>query len=55
MAVIKVNKYTMNSIQSIYSPIHCIVILDCAVKNIPFYEKCGFTPKESQMAWYIPT
>ncbi|KAI8079514.1 uncharacterized protein B0P05DRAFT_540884, partial [Gilbertella persicaria] len=30
------------------------VILDCAVKNIPFYEKCGFTPKESQMAWYIP-
>ncbi|KAL9545352.1 hypothetical protein PS6_008267 [Mucor atramentarius] len=31
------------------------VILDCAVKNIPFYEKCGFTPKESQMAWYIPS
>ncbi|CAO3633321.1 unnamed protein product [Mucor hiemalis] len=31
------------------------VILDCSVKNIPFYEKCGFTPKESQMAWYIPT
>lgn len=30
------------------------VILDCAVKNIPFYEKCGFAPKESQMAWYIP-
>ncbi|KAI8380250.1 acyl-CoA N-acyltransferase [Blakeslea trispora] len=30
------------------------VILDCAVKNIPFYEKCGFVPKESQMAWYIP-
>ncbi|KAI8973229.1 acyl-CoA N-acyltransferase [Mycotypha africana] len=30
------------------------VILDCNVNNIPFYEKCGFTPKESQMAWYIP-
>ncbi|KAI9478494.1 MAG: acyl-CoA N-acyltransferase [Benjaminiella poitrasii] len=29
------------------------VILDCATKNIPFYEKCGFVPKESQMAWYI--
>ncbi|KAG1049299.1 hypothetical protein G6F46_006542 [Rhizopus delemar] len=30
------------------------VILDCSTKNIPFYEKCGFAPKENQMAWYIP-
>ncbi|KAI8391382.1 acyl-CoA N-acyltransferase [Radiomyces spectabilis] len=29
------------------------VILDCAVKNIPFYEKCGFQQKECQMAWYV--
>ncbi|CEG78656.1 Putative Glucosamine-phosphate N-acetyltransferase [Rhizopus microsporus] len=26
---------------------------DCSAKNIPFYEKCGFTLKENQMAWYI--
>lgn len=36
-------------------PCLLLVILDCAVKNIPFYEKCGFVPKESQMAWYIPS
>ncbi|CAO3691771.1 hypothetical protein G6F56_006754 [Rhizopus delemar] len=30
------------------------VILDCSTKNIPFYEKCGFLPKENQMAWYLP-
>ncbi|KAI8331380.1 acyl-CoA N-acyltransferase [Chlamydoabsidia padenii] len=30
------------------------VILDCALKNVPFYEKCGFTQKEMQMAWYVP-
>ncbi|KAI7903024.1 uncharacterized protein BX663DRAFT_509275 [Cokeromyces recurvatus] len=29
------------------------VILDCATKNVPFYEKCGFSLKENQMAWYI--
>ncbi|ORY91279.1 acyl-CoA N-acyltransferase [Syncephalastrum racemosum] len=31
------------------------VILDCSAKNIPFYEKCGFTQKEYEMAWYVPT
>ncbi|RUP48589.1 hypothetical protein BC936DRAFT_144349 [Jimgerdemannia flammicorona] len=30
------------------------VILDCSQKNIPFYEKCGFTHKEYEMAWYVP-
>ncbi|KAL0095709.1 acyl-CoA N-acyltransferase [Phycomyces blakesleeanus] len=30
------------------------VILDCSAKNIPFYEKCGFTQKEYEMAWYVP-
>ena len=30
------------------------VILDCSDKNVPFYEKCGFTKKEVEMAWYIP-
>ncbi|CDS12398.1 hypothetical protein LRAMOSA04592 [Lichtheimia ramosa] len=29
------------------------VILDCSAKNIPFYEKCGFTQKEYEMAWYV--
>ncbi|ORX56823.1 acyl-CoA N-acyltransferase [Hesseltinella vesiculosa] len=28
------------------------IILDCATKNIPFYEKCGFQQKESQMVMY---
>ncbi|KAG2172873.1 hypothetical protein INT43_000223 [Umbelopsis isabellina] len=27
------------------------VILDCSEKNIPFYEKCGFTHKEYEMVW----
>ncbi|KAJ3411756.1 Glucosamine-phosphate N-acetyltransferase-like protein [Chytridiales sp. JEL 0842] len=30
------------------------IILDCSDKNIPFYQKCGFTQKEYEMAWYIP-
>ncbi|KAL9537207.1 hypothetical protein MBANPS3_011985 [Mucor bainieri] len=30
------------------------VILDCSEKNVPFYEKCGFTQKEVEMAWYVP-
>lgn len=29
------------------------VILDCADDNIPFYKKCGFEPKERQMAIYF--
>ena len=29
------------------------VILDCNVNNINFYEKCGFSQKESQMVLYI--
>lgn len=29
------------------------VILDCADNNIPFYEKCGFSPKERQMVLYL--
>ena len=29
------------------------VVLDCSQDNVPFYEKCGFTPKEHQMAWYV--
>ncbi|KAI7899402.1 acyl-CoA N-acyltransferase [Cokeromyces recurvatus] len=30
------------------------VILDCSEKNVPFYEKCGFTRKEVEMSWYVP-
>ena len=30
------------------------VILDCAERNVKFYEKCGFKVKEVEMAWYIP-
>ena len=29
------------------------VILDCAESNQPFYEKCGMTRKEVQMARYF--
>lgn len=29
------------------------VILDCAQKNVAFYEKCGFKTKELQMAYYF--
>ncbi|GAB2215003.1 hypothetical protein Droror1_Dr00019375 [Drosera rotundifolia] len=29
------------------------VILDCKEENIPFYEKCGFKPKEVQMVKYF--
>jgi glucosamine-phosphate N-acetyltransferase len=29
------------------------VILDCAEKNVKFYEKCGFKVKEVEMAWYV--
>lgn len=29
------------------------VILACNDDNVPFYEKCGFKPKEVEMAWYI--
>jgi len=28
------------------------IILDCSEKNVPFYEKCGFSKKEVQMALY---
>ena len=28
------------------------IILDCSVKNVPFYEKCGFVEKEREMALY---
>ncbi|KAJ3406156.1 hypothetical protein CcCBS67573_g03474 [Chytriomyces confervae] len=28
--------------------------IDCSEKNIPFYQKCGFSQKEYEMAWYIP-
>jgi glucosamine-phosphate N-acetyltransferase len=29
------------------------IILNCQEKNIPFYEKCGFTKKEVEMALYF--
>lgn len=29
------------------------IILNCSDKNIPFYEKCGFVLKETQMALYL--
>ncbi|KAI0565818.1 Acetyltransferase (GNAT) [Gracilaria domingensis] len=29
------------------------VILDCAPDNVPFYHKCGFQQKETQMALYL--
>jgi glucosamine-phosphate N-acetyltransferase len=29
------------------------IILNCTKENVPFYEKCGFTQKQSQMAMYF--
>lgn len=29
------------------------IILDCSQKNIPFYEKCGFSHKEYEMVLYL--
>ena len=29
------------------------IILNCSDKNIPFYEKCGFSKKENEMALYF--
>lgn len=29
------------------------IILDCAEKNVQFYERCGFTKKELQMVIYL--
>ena len=29
------------------------IILNCSDKNISFYEKCGFTKKENEMALYL--
>ncbi|KIM72194.1 hypothetical protein PILCRDRAFT_829947 [Piloderma croceum F 1598] len=30
-------------------------ILNCSEDNIPFYQKCGYEKKESEMAKYAPT
>lgn len=29
------------------------VILDCNENNVPFYQKCGFKPKEIEMVQYL--
>tara|TARA_B110000093_G_scaffold54366_1_gene58530 strand:- start:18 stop:314 length:297 start_codon:yes stop_codon:yes gene_type:complete len=29
------------------------IILNCSDENIPFYEKCGFSKKENEMALYF--
>lgn len=29
------------------------IILDCAEKNVDFYQKCGFQKKEVQMVAYL--
>ena len=38
-----------------YAQIHdCYkIILNCSDENIPFYEKCGFSKKENEMALYF--
>jgi glucosamine-phosphate N-acetyltransferase len=38
-----------------YAQIHnCYkIILNCSDENIPFYEKCGFSKKESEMTLYF--
>ena len=29
------------------------ILLDCSEKNVPFYEKCGYTRKGAEMACYM--
>ncbi|RKP17947.1 acyl-CoA N-acyltransferase [Rozella allomycis CSF55] len=48
-------KWIIEQLKHIGKQVGCYkIILDCSEKNVPFYEKCGFTKKEVEMAWYIP-
>ncbi|KAJ1502975.1 Glucosamine-phosphate N-acetyltransferase-like protein [Coelomomyces lativittatus] len=48
-------KTIITALQSIAKNVGCYkVILDCAERNVPFYEKCGFQKKEVEMVWYLP-
>lgn len=43
-------KQMVNALVSKAREAHCYkIVLNCSDENIPFYEKCGFTKKESQM------
>ena len=48
-------KWIIEQLKVIGERVGCYkIILDCSDKNVPFYEKCGFTKKEVEMVWYIP-
>lgn len=43
----------VNELTALASSVGCYkVILACSQKNIAFYKKCGFDPKEVEMALY---
>eukprot|EP01113_Clastostelium_recurvatum_P011584 TRINITY_DN1591_c0_g1_i4.p1 TRINITY_DN1591_c0_g1~~TRINITY_DN1591_c0_g1_i4.p1 ORF type:complete len:180 (-),score=33.25 TRINITY_DN1591_c0_g1_i4:405-920(-) len=47
--------HLINNLKEIGRKAGCYkLILDCSDKNVPFYERCGFTKKELMMALYFP-
>ncbi|KAI9141156.1 acyl-CoA N-acyltransferase [Paraphysoderma sedebokerense] len=47
-------RYIIDMLKHIGQAVGCYkIILDCAEKNVKFYEKCGFERKEVEMVWYI--
>ncbi|KAL7750774.1 Glucosamine-phosphate N-acetyltransferase-like protein [Sorochytrium milnesiophthora] len=47
-------RYIIDALKSVGEHVGCYkIILDCAEKNVKFYEKCGFEKKEVEMVWYI--
>lgn len=50
----QLGRRVIQQVVGVASRIGCYkVILDCTDKNVPFYEKCGFTRKELHMARYF--
>eukprot|EP01088_Endostelium_zonatum_P001235 TRINITY_DN11534_c0_g1_i1.p1 TRINITY_DN11534_c0_g1~~TRINITY_DN11534_c0_g1_i1.p1 ORF type:complete len:160 (+),score=27.41 TRINITY_DN11534_c0_g1_i1:104-583(+) len=50
---LNLGKLIINHLMQVGKAAGCYKIhLDCSEKNVPFYQKCGFTRKEIQMVWY---
>ena len=51
---LRLGYYVIETLKYIGKKTGCYkIILDCAAKNVPFYEKCGFVQKELEMALYL--
>ncbi len=50
-----IGKLLVDSLIDLGKVIGCYkVLLDCSDDNVPFYQRCGMTPKERQMVIYLP-